>query len=393
MTPRRPEQQPTSEPENSPADAELDIDAAKKYLGSSIIVDKSIPILEQQEIEKESAKKSETEKKEPIADEKLIDWAKSINEDAEKARVKIAKNELPEKPSEIIGAENTQQFYTTEIVDRSIPISEKQEMVKPKEKVTAEELAERVKAAKNELIDLAKGINEAREKKETKTEISLYDKVKEVFEVATGESLEKIATEKAKIEAENEGLKITTIKEYRKEKTVETQDRIRQKERSAVIKERWYMLSDEEKARYFDDGKDKNNSAAINSARIKFAAELNKKIDAKKQELSKGEKGIVISEDVFYELMKKGLKPEDMKKRGFLGRIFFGGEIKIPPLDKTDRRGSFTSSKEYLTKWMEVKVKKNIEEAAQEEIERKIIEGRRRWKAKKQRQKYLFMTK
>src|SRR3989338_7144266 len=62
-----PEQQPTSEPEKNLADTGLDIDAAKKYLEeaygpgkSSIIVDKSTPIPEKQEI-KESRKITDKE--------------------------------------------------------------------------------------------------------------------------------------------------------------------------------------------------------------------------------------------------------------------------------------------------------------------------------------------
>jgi len=279
-----------------------------------------------------------------------------------------------DKSSVIVGAENAEKFSKTEIVDKSI-----------KEKPTAEESAEKVRVAKNELIDLVKSINEAREKKETKTEISLYDKAKEVFETATDKNLEKTAREKAKVEAENEGLKVVAPEEYRKAKTAETQERVRQKERSAVIKERWDTLSDKEKGKYFDKAEDKNNPAAIDSARIKFATELKGKIDAKKQELSKGKKGIAISEDVFYDLMRKGLKSEDIKRRGFFGRMFFGGEITISPLDKTDGRGSLICNKEYLAKEIENRVKKNISDAAQEEVERKIIDGQKRWRERKQR--------
>ncbi|MBI2049899.1 MAG: hypothetical protein HYT35_00365 [Candidatus Staskawiczbacteria bacterium] len=262
---------------------------------------------------------------------------------------------------------------SSEIVDRSIPLPEK-----PIDKA-------QVKAARNELIDLAKGINEARERKEVKTEMSLFDRAREVFETATGKDLEKKASGRAKVEAQSEGLRITTIEEYRKEGTAKIQERIRQKERSTAIKERWDMLSDKEKEKYFEGSNNKNNISKVNSARIKFAMELREKIEAKRQELAKGKNGILISEDVFYELMKKGLKAEDIKKRGFFRRMFFGGDVKAPPLDKTDGRGSLIADKEYLAQELELRVKKNIEEAAQEEMERKIIEGQRRWKEKKQR--------
>ncbi|MDO8622687.1 MAG: hypothetical protein Q7R52_00405, partial [archaeon] len=135
---------------------------------------------------------------------------------------------------------------------------------------------------------------------------------------------------------------------------------------------------------YFFGAENKNDPAVIISARIKFATELKGKIDAKRQELSKGKKGISISEDVFYELMRKGFKSEDIKKRGFLGRMFFGNGIKMPPLDKTDERGFLTKKIEYLT-GIETKVKKGIADSAQEEVERKIIEGQKRWRERKQR--------
>ncbi len=331
---KSPEQQPTPQPEKSPANVGLDIDAAKKYLEkvyggekSSAIIDQSIPI---------SAKQEKESEKKPAVEEVKPSLEKEVSKEVEK-----------------------------------------------KEPTVEEKLAEKekIRVAKDELIDLAKSIKEAREKQEKEKEMSFYGKAKEVYETATGGSLEKIAGEKAKVEIEAEGLKFfNTPQEYRKEKTVETQDRIRQKERSAVIKERWNMLSDKEKGEYFGEGKNKNNPADIDSARSKFAVELNKKIDAKRQELSKGKNGITISEDVFYELMKKGLKSEDIKKRGIFGRMF-GGEIEIPPLDK---RGYLEPTRNDLTA-MEITAKKNIEEAAQEEIERKIIEGQRAFRGRKQR--------
>lgn len=330
------EQQPISESEKSPTNAELDIAAAKKYLEkvygpekSSIMVDKYISI-------EDKKPKIEEIKETPI-----------VKEEADK---KPITNELAENINKEKEMQGTQ-----------------------------------IESAKNELIDLAQKINEAREKNERKTETSLCDRAKEVFEMVTGKNLEKTAREKAKAEAENDGLKIFTPQEYRKTKMAETEERIRQKERSAVIKERWDALSDKEKERYFGESRDKNDPVMIDSARIKFAMELKEKIDTKKQELSKGAKGIVISEDVFYELMRKGLKSEDINRRGFFGRIFFGGEITIPPLDKTDGRGSLISDKEYLTEEMEDRVIKNIADAAQEGIERKIIEGQRRWRKRKQR--------
>lgn len=459
---KSPEQQPTSQPEKSPADVEMDIDAAKKYLEevygpekSSVIIDKSIPT-ENKPVEKEKIESMpavpESKPKKPLSrSSKLLDDLKEhlskpeaySSPNLEKVAEKKEKIELPKPPEKVDiekmnkeieetkerlketesvklpappekvdvekmnkeidevkerqkvrveTAERIGQPRTTEQVEEYKKIREEGEkVVEEKEKTAVKELAERIKkekamqedqikTAKNELIDLAKSINEARENKETKAEISLYDRVKEVFEVATGKSLEKTAKEKAKAEAENEGLKIITPEEYRKEKTKETQERKRDTERSAVIKERWDMLSTQEKEKYFAGEKDKNDPDTIKSAINKFATELKGKIDDKRQELAKGKKGITISEDVFYELMKKGFKSEDVKKGGFFSK----GGIEIPPLDKTDKRGPLKKTKEHLAE-MELKVKKNIEEVAKEEIERKIIEGQRRWREKKQR--------
>lgn len=377
-----PEQQPTSQPEKNPTDVGLDIAAAKKYLEeaygpekSSIVVDKSIPI-ENEPVEKAVEEKEKIELPKP----------------SRKVDVKKMDREIEETTERLKEAESTKLPTPPEKVDAEKMKKEIDE-VKERQKPTVEELTERIKkekarqdaqieTAKNEIIDLARSINEVEEKKEIKTEIALYDKAKEVFEVATGESLEKTAKEKAKIEAEKEGLKIVAPDEYRKEKTQEMQERVQQKKRSEVIKERWDMLSAQEKEKYFSGAKDKNDPTAIDSARLKFATELTGKISAKIKELAGGKKGISISEDVLYELMKKGLKSEDIKKVGFFSK----GAIEIPPLplDKTDKRGPLIMTREFLAA-MEVKVKKNIEEAAEEEIERKIIEGQKRWREKKQK--------
>ncbi|MEK7540756.1 MAG: hypothetical protein AAB529_00735 [Patescibacteria group bacterium] len=336
-----PEQQPVSQPEKNPADPGFDIDAAKKFLEEAYGPEKS-------SIQVYGPEKQEVKEKE--AEEKSI-APKVIEKNTEA-------NESQKNP-----------ITTEELTERI-----------KKEKETQDA---RIEAAKNELIDLAKSIKEAKERK-TKTEYLLYGWPKEVFETATGENLEKITREKAKIEAESEGFKVITPEEYRKEKTTETQERIRQKERSAIIKERWDMLSVKEKEKYFSGEEDRNDTTAISSARNKFAVELNRKISEKITELSRGKKSISISEDVFYELMKKGLKSEDIRRTGFWDWFKDKGEIKISPLDKTDKRGPLIKTKEYLAE-MEVRVKKHIEEAGKEEIERKIIEGQKMWRAKKQR--------
>ncbi|MEK7061757.1 MAG: hypothetical protein AAB957_00655 [Patescibacteria group bacterium] len=392
---KNPEQQPIPEPEKSPTDVELDIDAAKKYLEevygkdkSSITVDKSMPTLENQETKK-----------------------------AEKEELQKDNNKSSEKSSVVVGAENTQRFYTAEVIDKSIPIVEKKETkkesenktgakeIKPglekedlgdtekKEPTAEEKLAEiekikkaqeekatkeaQIRNAKDELINLVEAIKASNKESEKYP----YSKVKEVFEVATGESLEEIAWGKAKIEAESEGYKIMMPEEYIKIKTTGMQDGIRQRERSAIIRWRWDMLSDKEKKDYFGKEEDKNNQENINSARIKFAVEL----DRKRQKLSEGKNGITISEDLFYKLMGEGLKAEDIKKRGFWERMF-GDEITIPPLNNSalDKRGPLVLTKDGLIT-REVEAKKRIAEVAEGEIKIEIREKQNRLKERRQR--------
>ncbi|MDO8486127.1 MAG: hypothetical protein Q7S77_00270, partial [Candidatus Staskawiczbacteria bacterium] len=297
----KPEQQQSSESENNPADDGLDIDAAREFLNKAYGPEESSVAVGAENTEKFfkteiiSGPTSYPEKpvKQPVKnnDDFHLTPAELENIDKQK-NVREAQEET--KENSVIEAGET-KIVGMETKIETLKAEPAVEEIKERVKKEKEEQGTQVENAKNELVNLAESITVAREKKETETETSLYNQAKEVFEVATGENLEKISKEKAKTEAEKEGLKVSTPEEYRKQKTTEIQERIQQKERSAIIKERWDMLSDKEKEKYFFGAENKNDPAVIISARIKFATELKGKIDAKRQELSKGKKGISIS--------------------------------------------------------------------------------------------------
>jgi len=301
------------------------------------------------------------------------------------------KREFQEGPIELKKPEEIKN--EAELGTKENPIIAEVVEEKKPEEPTIEQLAEKVRqekalqdaqieVAKNELIELARSMKEAREKKDTRTEYSVYDKAEGVFKTATGESLETVVKEKAKIEAEDEGLRVVTEENFRKEKTAKIRDEIRQEKRSLIINNRWERLSDQEKEKYFDKEKDKNDSGTIESARQKFAVELNEKINEKIKELAEGKKGISMSQDLFYKLMDMEYKSEDIKKAGWFSR----GKIEaLPlPLNEADKRSSLVITKEFLAV-LEAKVRGDIEKATELRINKKINKGKEAWSLRKQR--------
>lgn len=425
-----PEQQPTPEPE-----PEMDIEAARKFLEEaygpenlSITVDRSTPIPEEHKIEEPPAppepekvdlKKVEKEiteveerQKEREVKEKFLNAQESLVPSENKEDIKEAsKIIIPEQYSEPrerfkspkgdakIEAEKREEERRKKEEEKAIkfPKEKKEfsegiiEIKNEEQKSIVEDLIEKVgqekkerevqvEVAKNELIDLAKGINEAREKKEVGTEVSLFEKAKEVFEVATGEKLETIAKEKARIEAEKEGLKVISKKEFLSQERIEqTEGKILQKEWSSIIRDRWAGLSEEEKQKYFGEAKDKKDSAIINEAVKKFAGDL----ENKRQSLEKN--GILMPREAFYQMMRDGLRPEDIKKPGLWKRLF-GKQIEIPPLNK--KRKGYLLSKEELKKEVEEtkqKITERISGEAKEALDEKVRIGQQRWRGKKEK--------
>ncbi|MBI1866295.1 MAG: hypothetical protein HYS02_00835, partial [Candidatus Staskawiczbacteria bacterium] len=258
-TMEKPEQQATPQPEKIQDGADLDIDAAKKYLDEVYGREKSgagkvKPLVQKEEQkpkffvpeeigQKRTQEQVEEYKKIREEGQKIVEKKKEIGKRESLAEEKRKKEDMPSaldlayERAKKISQETTNEGENkpeAEVKEGPIIIGEV-------EKKQQQELAEKVETAKNELIDLSKKIAENREavynainselgeKEKIKTEMSLYDKAKEVFEIATGESLEKTAKERTKIEVENEGLRIVTIKEYREKKTAETQEKKKKK--------------------------------------------------------------------------------------------------------------------------------------------------------------------
>lgn len=361
----KPEQQPTSKQE---MDIGGDKEHSNKIYGpenSQVIVDKTIPV---QETPKTESMPPEPELKKD-ADEKI-------------SETKVIKNPEEVKNEKELGTEKNP--IIAEVVEEKVEKKEGSTIEEITEKVRQEKAVQdtQIEAAKNDLIELARDMKRAREEKDVKTEYSVYDKAEKVFKTATGDSLEKVAREKAKVEAESEGLKIVTPEEYRKEKATKIRDGIRQETRSAVVSDRWDMLSDQEKGEYFVGKKYEDNLEAIRLAKDEFSKNFIKRVDDKIKELAEDKKGVSMSQDLFYELMKMGYKPEDAKKAGLPSR----GMIKVPilPLSDADRRSPLLITKEFLAV-MEAKVRKNIEDKTEKEMKEKILEGQRTWRKKKQR--------
>lgn len=420
---------PMSIEEKTQADIGLDLDEAKKYSQELYGPEKSsddIGIENAEKLEKKPAslpseeeikrlREELLEKKSPVVS--AVPEAPKAERDLSAAKKHLEDLYGPEKPSttvspqasekfyseEIASAKAPEKFYSTEIVDKSIPISEKPAITteEPKKDIAAEGESRssrfaseagqgreekkiateiEVEAAKNELIELVRNVKEVKDKEEAKP---IYEKIREKFEVATGSSLKDKASQRAKIEAEKEGLKITTKKEFlTEERLKQTEEKVKQREWSLVIRQRWESLSDKEKEKYFNKTDNRGDTAVINSAILKFASEL----EVKREELEK--KGISLPKEAFYQMMRQGFKPEAIKKRGFFKRLFLGGSIEVPPLDKKDKRGSLILSKkdyaEIITKTKE-SIDKAAKERASDELESKVKEGRKRWINKRQR--------
>ncbi len=270
----------------------------------------------------------------------------------------------PEKKSAIEVFERVGQARTAEQVEEFQRIRETEEIGEA-EGIKKEKI-------KDELIETAKKIEEAREKKQEEAENNLYERAVEPYREITGENLKERAKEKAKIEAEKEGLRFMTKQEFLSpERIKNTEEKVRQRQWSEAILYRWNNLSDEERLRYVDENGKQNIG--------KFATEL----EGKRQGLEK--KGINLSRDAYYQMMKEGLQPDQMKVRGFWGRIFIGPEIEAPSLYW---KKPLDISKKELGNWATKAEAKSIDYAkreAQRELEQKVAEGQKRWKEKKQK--------
>ena len=408
------EQQEKPEPEKIttpvPADVGLDIDVAKKYLDEIYGREKSgegkneslvqngkqeSKIFVPEEIGR-ARTPEEIKRYQEIREggEKIVEGKKEIAKRESVAEEKRNRGELPsavdlayEKAKKISQETTRESEKKPEVKEPKTSVEKLEKEVsleaEKKEPTAEEKLAEqeRIKTAENELVNLAKSINEAKEKKETEVEASLYDKAKDVYKNATGNNLKEKAKERAKDEAKIEGFVIVTRKEFLSEERIkQMEDKIKQREWSIIIRNRFDALSIREQEKYFNGANNKD----VDSAIAKFTSEL----ESKRQDLDK-KKVISLPKELFYQLIAEGYKPEDTKKRGFFGKMFLEGELEIPRLDKKDTRGPFTfSNKSNVTEWLiKDKEKRDVffRGEAEEQLERKFMEGRKRWKAREQR--------
>ena len=342
----------TSPEEQKPIDAKADFDTAKKRLEelynpdkASILVDKSIP----------AEKPAETPSTARLTPEDL----KEKLETEGKEKLKTAWQKEQEK--RLLEAKEIPTIPVEAIVNE-----------KEKSEATEELRQQQIENAKNELVDNLEAINKAREKKDRTAERSLLEKSEMSFEIAEGKNLKERAKEKAKIEAEKEGLRLMTKQEFLSEKRIkDTEEKVRQREWSSAILYRWSNLSDKERAKYVDE----NGKQRIS----KFATEL----EEKRQGLA--EKGINLSRDAYYQMMKEGLQPDQMKVRGFWARIFIGPEIEVASLYWKE---PLNMSKKELGNWATKAESRSIDyvkREAQRELDQKVVEGQKRWKEKKQK--------
>lgn len=364
-----PEQQPTSQPEPQEPKIWLPDEAREQLEKEEKLKSELEPQPEKPKLEESS---SGTEKKKPsieivtdIGRERTpeeVEEFKKIREEAKQyiEKQKEAENREKEirekqKRGELLSSQEVAYLRARELAQEKEEAEKKAKEEEEKEREAREKA--KVEAAKNELVDLAKSINEAREKKKREEEISLYDRAKEVFKEATGESLDKIASERAKKDAEEQGYKIITKQEFFSEARINrTQEEMKIKRWVSSVNERWLMLSEEEKKRYENDIR-------------KFHDEL----EEKRKKLGETLK-VSISENVFYDMMRRGYKPEDIKKRGI-----FGGKIEIPSSD--GRRPLVISKKEFSeqAEQTEHRIDKFAKGEAEEELNRKFLEGHRKW--------------
>src|SRR3989344_1855440 len=197
---QKPEQQQKTEPEKSPvpatADVGLDIDAAKKYLDEVYGGEKSGAEKNELLVKNERQKSKifvpeeigrartpeEIKRYQEIREEgeKIVEGKKEIAKRESVAEEKRNKGELPsavdlayEKAKKISQETTRESEKKPEVKEPKTSVEKLEKEVsleaEKKEPTAEEKLAEqeRIKTAENELVNLAKSINEAKEKKET----------------------------------------------------------------------------------------------------------------------------------------------------------------------------------------------------------------------------------
>jgi len=205
------------------------------------------------------------------------------------------------------------------------------------------------------------------EEKEAKEKLAkeLYEKAKEMAKSLTGENLEEKIKVEAKKELKQEGCRIITKKEYYGEENVRrVEQRTKQRRWWFGIKEAWTDLSDEERQQHGDVKK--------------FAEQLEKQREELAQKLAK--QGITLSRDVFYELLRAGSNPQDIKIKGWFSKKIVM-PVNIPGFHVKMKIKDFQLLTEKIQKKFDVLVK----EEAKTEMDRVWSDARKRYSRRKYR--------
>jgi len=334
--------------------------------GSEIIIDKSILAVEP----------------EPAINEDIKNPLESFSADTEQMRaLEESEKKVEVKPEEEKSIETPQAEVKAEKTSEQI-IAEAERAEKLRQ--------QQIENAKKELVETQKAINEAREQKDRTTEHSLLEKAEMSFEIVEGKNLKEKAVERADTELKEEKLVRMKPEQFRQKFTPKAEAMAEQRKRSEVLSKvlsrRWTNLSNEERLKYTT----KEGAVDYN----KFNVEMVAKIEAKRQELEK--KGIAISTNALYAMAERGMRPEDIKVRGFWGRIFKGSDMKIPqdPLfrgEKPIAHELFKNEFEEMVKGSEMmpgfegEFNRSIKDEAASSIERQIKSGQEMWRSKKQK--------
>lgn len=240
-------------------------------------------------------------------------------------------------------------------------LKEQREGVLRGESLMSRQRDEKIEVAKDRLIGIAK---EMAEKKEG-TEKTKYLEAVDVYRVVTGQELAPKIKERVVEEATAQKLRIISKTEFlTPERLARTTEKIKQREISSAIEERWDDLSDKEKAMYVMD----NGQPDIQ----KFANAL----EMKRQALEA--KGINMPREAYYQMIQSGYEPDKIQVRGFFGRLFGRSEIKMPdnllkttkPMSKNDLQGLIYRS--------ETNFNKSAERDAQAELDTIVSRGQKR---------------
>lgn len=141
---------------------------------------------------------------------------------------------------------------------------------------------------------------------------SSYSNMQRTFFKLTGESLDRKVRIEAKEEAEKEGGKIISRKEFFGEKNIAKNEEEERRRRIGVsIKDSWHRLPDQKMQKYVAE------TGSISAGQKKYARDL----ETKRQELQK--KGIDFAVDVYYDLLSQGVEPQNAIKKGLFGKKIF----------------------------------------------------------------------